>query len=288
MKLEFNPKVTANNEKGTIYLLDEPGSYLHYSAQEKLCSKLVNISNKHGAVIYCTHSHTLLNPKIIPLNSIYIVEKDKSKKITATLLSQNKTKTESNNAFQPIHEALQISAFQYGTPNDSIIVVEGIYDKYAIELMCELDNVSILPSTSANSIIKNIQFLNAFHKHYIAIWDNDEEGQKQYKEAVKYFGEVESKKFDLLPSLSRNKRRMEEMFEKSDLELIKEELSLDDKASYEKVISSFFFSKEDLKHKILKKISQETKSRFEILKRIIEKRFEYSKIIMKGQNPNVN
>ena len=43
MKLEFNPKINGES-KNTVYLLDEPGSYLHYTAQEKLCQKLVDVS----------------------------------------------------------------------------------------------------------------------------------------------------------------------------------------------------------------------------------------------------
>src|SRR5690606_22292892 len=66
LKLEFNPK-SAASDSGAVYLLDEPGSYLHNSAQSRLCEKLKQIS-EHNTVIYCTHSHYLLNPEIIPLS----------------------------------------------------------------------------------------------------------------------------------------------------------------------------------------------------------------------------
>lgn len=277
MKLEFNPKVLDDRETGTVYLLDEPGSYLHYSAQEKLCRKLENISRKHGIVVYCTHSHTLLNPEIIPLNNIYIVEKDKSKKIFATPLPKVKTKSENRSAFQPIQEALQISAFTFGTTSDKVIAVEGIYDKYVIEIMLKLPKTCILPGTSANSITKNIQFLNGYNKTYIAIWDNDNEGQKEYKNACQLFGEEESRKFDLLPKDGLDKRKMETMFEQKDFLMISEELSLNKDAEYEKIISSLYFTTPQTRSKIVELISQETHKRFEILNRIIEKRFGQSK-----------
>jgi predicted ATPase len=276
MKLEFNPKIISGNEKHTVYLLDEPGSYLHYSAQEKLCKKLVDISNRHGTVIYCTHSHTLLNPEMIPLNSIYIIEKDKTKKIKAIPLTKFQSKTETNSAFQPIHEALQISAFQYGTKNSKIIAVEGIYDKYAIELMLDLSDISILPGTGANSIIKNIQFLNAYDKTYIAIWDNDEEGRKQHSAAKKFFGDFEAEKFDLLPLLGKGKRKMEDMFANEDFEIMKRELDLEEPVTYEKLISTLFFSKKKTRSSIRLKVSSETQNRFSILESIIMKRFSVS------------
>lgn len=74
MKLEFNPKIRSMDDKDTIYLLDEPGSYLHSSAQAKLCEKLASLS-QNNVVIYCTHSHYLLDPDKIPLSYIKIAQK---------------------------------------------------------------------------------------------------------------------------------------------------------------------------------------------------------------------
>ena len=283
MKLEFNPKVIESAATRTIYLLDEPGSYLHQAAQSRLCEKIVAISKNFGSVIYCTHSHKLLNPEYIPLNNIYIVEKDKNKTIKATPLPQIKTKTENLNAFQPIHEALQISALETNVDKQRVIAVEGIYDKYAIALMIDLDNSTfILPGTSADSIQKNIQFLNGFSKNYIAIWDNDEEGTKALKKASQFFGEKEALRFDFLPAGKLRKRRMEEMFEKSDMEMFKKELKLADDSNYESVISTLFYSAKKDKSRILSKISKETKENFKILNSIFNKRFENSKKLMSG------
>ena len=190
------------------------GSYLNSSAQEKLCNKIKSISEKDGVVIYCTHSHHLLNPNYIPLNKIYIVEKDRKKNIKTAPINKIPIKSELITAYQPILDALQIPAFDIYDNTTPIVVVEGIYDMYAMEIFTELDfEYNVLPSVCANSIVKNIQYLIAFSKKYIAIWDNDEEGEKEYKRACRSFGEYESKKFDKLPLKSMKKRRMEEMFE---------------------------------------------------------------------------
>ncbi len=191
------------------------------------------------------------------------------------------TKIENTNAFQPVLEALQTPAFEAKVGSEKVIAVEGIYDKYAIELMANLDNSTyILPGTSADSIIKNIQYLNAFNKIYIAIWDNDDEGKKNYEKAVKFFGAIESEKFDLLPKLNSNKRRMEEMFSKKDLGLFKRELGLKSDATYESIISTLFYTDKKEKQKILSKISDETKEIFKILSDIIEKRLKKSQEIL--------
>ena len=274
MKLEYNPKIIGI-KKDTIYLLDEPGSYLHSTAQEKLCRKLKQISEKEGNVIYCTHSHHLLNPEHIPLNKIYIVEKGKDKNIKANPLNKVKLKGELINAYQPILDALQIPSFSFYGSSKPVIAVEGIYDKYAITLMLNNeDKYELMPGTCANSIIKNIQYLNAFSKTYIAIWDNDQEGQKEFRRASKIFGDFEAKKFDLLPLLGAKKRRMEQMFEISDLEIVKNSLGLPLNADYEKVISNLRYANTRKKKEIIGKFSGDTVERFKILDGIIEKRIK--------------
>lgn len=273
MKLEFNPKVL-DNSKGTVYLLDEPGSYLHNSAQQKLCKKLVDLSASHGSVIYCTHSHMLLDPLLIPLNQIHIVEKRSNKQILATPLPQTKTTAEATMALQPVHEALQISAFDYSAKGSSIVVVEGIYDKYAIECAIDLPaGTTILPGTSADSIVKNIQYLNGFEMRYVALWDNDAEGRSTHKKATQLFGIDEATKFDLLPLDGAGDRRMEEMFDPEDFIMLDTALGLRANASYERVIAGFYFANNALRKKLRSNLSSATKRRFTILEAVLQKRF---------------
>ena len=272
MKLEFNPKI-AGNIKDTIFLLDEPGSYLHSTAQKKLCVKIKNISEKNGNVIYCTHSHHLLNPEIIRINQIYIVEKNKNKSITAIPLAKMNLQREKINAYQPILDALQIPIFDDFHSNSKIILVEGIYDRYTISIFCELDSdISIIPGTSAESIVKNLQFVIGFSKKYIAIWDNDEEGDKRYKMACKLFGEHEAMFFSKLPSNNEKTRKMEQMFENDDLKKICNTLNLPNNSSYEKIILDLYYNKN--KKKIVENISDATKKNFSSLSTMIKKGFE--------------
>lgn len=277
MKLEFNPKVIGES-KDTIFLLDEPGSYLHSSAQEKLCHKLKDISMHNGNVIFCTHSHHLLNPEVIPLNRVYIVEKERNKNVKATLLPQVKLKKENINAYQPIFDALQIPSYNLFNNTKPIIAVEGIYDKYSILLFCDTsEEVNILPGTSADSIVKNIQYLNGFVRPYIAIWDNDAEGRDKYDKACKLFGEHEAQKFDKLPLRGKRNRKMEKMFEDNDLIKIQKYLKLSTDAGYEKIISTLFFSNKPTKNKVRDLLSSDTKKNFEILSSVINKRIVSAK-----------
>ena len=252
MKIQFNPKQNYN-ENNTIFLLDEPGSYLHETAQNELCKKLVEISEGEGYVIYCTHSPQLLNPKYIPLSTINIVNKTKSR-ITCTQISSYKTKSTQTTAFQPVYEALQIPEFKVIDKNVSIVAGEGIHDKYSIEMFCDLpENTIVFGSSNAKSLHDNIQYFIAFSIKYVAIWDNDLEGVTYCETAKKDFGLFESDNLICLPNLFRkSKVRMEEMFEPEDMALINRTIGLPEDASYSLAISNLYYHKD--REKILKKI----------------------------------
>ena len=270
MKVRFNAKANIKSglEKDTIFLLDEPGSYLHLNAQDKLCSNLNKISSEDGIVIYCTHSHHLLNPEYIPINNIHITEKKPKKLVQLISINEYKTNIEKKNALQPVYEALGLSPYEVLNENYKIVCVEGIYDKYVIEMFCNLDdNTIVFPGVSADSIKKSIPYFIAYGKKYVAIWDNDKEGREQCEKAKKYFGEEEAKKFKLLPKGNKEKMRMENMFKKEDYEAIIKKLNLNENSTYESIILTAYYS--EIKGKIISCLSEETKQRFNQLSEII-------------------
>jgi len=59
----------------------------------------------------------------------------------------------------------------------------------------------------------------AYDKNFIALWDNDQDGQLNKKRASTSF-HLDDKHLKILPLEGRDKRRMEEMFSKEDLLLI--------------------------------------------------------------------
>jgi predicted ATP-dependent endonuclease of OLD family len=268
MKTQFNPKIVGKVED-TIFLLDEPGSYLHSSAQEKLCRKLAEISKSFGIVIYCTHSHHLLDPNTIPIKNIIIVEKNKSKKISTTALPLYKSKSEKTSALQPIYEALNVPFYEIFSDKSTLVLVEGINDKYAIELFCSLPKTHrILPGTSADSIIKNIQYLIAYDKNFIALWDNDAEGNKSKKRAQKSL-DLKDSQIASLPLEGRNERKMENMFDIDDLKTIASIIGLAESTSYDTVIPAAYHASPANKRKIKSQISESAKKSFSILEKII-------------------
>ena len=263
MKLEFNPKVV-NNTDGAIYLLDEPGSYLHASAQAKLCKKLKLLSETNK-VLYCTHSHYLLDPEVVPINTVKVASKNPDNfKIELYSIHEYKDDTKSKrSAFQPITDALQIKPLILDLNFKNILITEGIYDYYAFEMFKGKREINVLPSTNAESVKYFISLMIAWQIDYKALWDNDDEGRTEKDLAENFFGKIEAdNNFYLFPhKTSRTKKTiLQNLFVGNDFIMIKNELGLNKNSSFEKTILSLFYS--SYKTKILKKISKETKDNF--------------------------
>ena len=230
-----------------------------------------NISNRDGKVIYCTHTHHLLDPKYIPPKYIYLVEKNKDKEIKINKITDLKTKTKKTSELQPVYEALGIADWDFFAQSQKIILVEGIHDKYAIEKFCDnLDGYVILPGVNAESIYNNIPKMIAYDKKYISIWDNDDEGIKYYEKSKKAFGKIEEKKMFTLPNLyNKNKVRMEEMFNDDDFSNLSEILQLNKNSSYSSIMTALVTSNDETIEKCKKTISEKTKKNFDELYSII-------------------
>lgn len=263
MKLEFNPKVI-DADNNTIYLLDEPGSFLHASAQSKLCSKLKQLSAKNK-VIYCTHSHYLLDPEVIPLSSIKVADKDGNGNIKLIPIHEHKGNVlERRSAFQPIIDALHIKPFLLDLTQDRVILTEGIYDYYALEMFKQGRNVSLLPSVGADSVLYYISLMIAWRVPFFVLWDNDTAGRRSKARAEEVFGqEIASRHFFLLPLLKSQTRILQDLFAGDDINLIKEVLEIPKNSSFEKVIAALFYDQR--RSEIIGKISKNTKKNFEML-----------------------
>lgn len=261
MKLEFNPKVMGDSP--TVYLLDEPGSYLHASAQQKLCKKLRQLA-RDNRVLYCTHSHYLLDPDTIPINGIHVAQRDEDGQVTLVRMSEYEGVGVSRRAaLQPVLDALQIKPFALDLVGTHVtVLVEGIYDYFAIDMFRGNREVSILPSVNAESIKYYVSLLIAWGVPFRAVWDNDPEGVSRYKEARSVFGEeVAARSFRLLPKPTRGRRRiLQNLFDGADLRMFRRRLSLAENCSFERTIQALYYSSE--RAQIVSNVSEPTRRNF--------------------------
>jgi ABC-type cobalamin/Fe3+-siderophores transport system ATPase subunit len=265
MKLEFNPKVNSDSNN-SIYLLDEPGSYLHAYAQRKLCSKLRQIAEKND-VLYCTHSHYLLDPAIIPIKNVMIADKDGNGKITLTRMIDHHDATKDNrSALQPLLDALEVRPYALDVIHaQATIITEGIYDYFCLELFRGSRAVCILPCRGAESINFYIPLMIAWQLEFRALWDNDPEGRKWHARASELFGlQIAERCLRLLPFGEPNSRWiMQSLFEGEDLSRLRQQLGLAQESSFERTILALFYS--SAKEAMIEGIGAVTKKRFDDL-----------------------
>jgi len=195
IKLKFNPNYKEKLEN-SIFLLDEPGSYLHSAAQVELLNELKRVSDKN-TIIYCTHSQYLLNPKVIKLGSIKIAEKSKSK-VSLQEYGTYKGKKDKS-ALSPIYQALQLN-FAHDFIG-KIVITEGVTDYYLFKMIQSNSSfipkdITFIPSSGASQSSTLISLAIPFSDDFLVFLDNDSAGKRARKKYIKDFGvSVDSRMF---------------------------------------------------------------------------------------------
>ena len=181
-----------------LFLLDEPASNLHPSAQSQLLKSFTNLSR----VIYTTHSHYLIDPNW--LEQTFVV-RNKGINYDNDDLSTRKTDIEArkyrnfatnypnqSTYFQPILEVLDYAPSEFDLIPQAIIV-EGKSDfyfyKYYMEVLSDKEyDVTIIPGTSASNLETLISLYLGWNKKFVVLLDSDREGRKQKKRYLDIFG----------------------------------------------------------------------------------------------------
>lgn len=178
-----------------LFLLDEPASNLHQSAQKSLLGTFESIVKK-SRLIYTTHSHHLINP--LWLNASYIIknkglkygEDDNDFTSKKTEIEAYKYKQFVSNYptqtdyFKPILDVLD---YQPGLlemiPN--IVITEGKSDFFTFRYFKEIvlndtsTDYNFYPGHGASNLDLPIALYESWAKRYITLLDSDKEGKNQ-------------------------------------------------------------------------------------------------------------
>ena len=248
-KLKFNPHYRDVLENA-LFLLDEPGSYLHSSAQIELLETLKRVSEKNK-VIFCTHSQFLLSPKTIKLGSIKIAHKEKA--IIKIFNYGDYPSSESRGALSPIYQALELN-FAHDFVG-KVIILEGINDFYFFELLKRQQHINgdikFIPGSGAENSEVLISVAIAFADDYLVLLDNDEDGKKAKDRYIGYFGELVEKKIFFY---HRNKNfKLESFFTEEN----KKELKSLSSSGIKKALALLYYSKDDKSENFVKNLVEE-------------------------------
>jgi len=263
------------NEKNVLFLLDEPASNLHASAQiEILKSFERTTANNNNNIIFSTHSHYLINPnwlenaficqnKLMDYDSNKIDSYDSSKADILITPYRNfvNEHPEKTTFFQPVLDILEYRPCALeNIPN--VVIMEGKTDNYIIsyfrEVMFESEkygNFSIIPGIGGcNSLDGVLRLYLGWGKKFIIMLDGDNEGEIAYK---KYKEEylLDDDQIYMLTDVDKSFLKIESLIAKEDIDLY----SLHKK----KALDTFF--KEKLSTKTKMTLSDITINNFKLL-----------------------
>lgn len=182
-----------------LFLLDEPASNLHQTAQKSLLGTFKTIISK-SRLVYTTHSHHLINPEW--LSSAYIIKNKGLEYKENDDFNLSKTEIEAHpykqfvavypketSYFQPILDVLE---YQPGmlelVPN--IVITEGKFDYFIFKYFKEviLDDASndfnFYPGQGATTLGLPVGLYESWGRKYLVLLDSDKEGKNQKKRYI--------------------------------------------------------------------------------------------------------
>ncbi len=195
-KLKYNSDYLDTPSRA-IFLLDEPGSFLHSSAQEGLLEQLMENSERNK-IVFCTHSQYFLNPDKININGVKIVNKINGVVEVKNFNETGVTKFEG--AWAPLYHALQLntgihifehSKLIFGV--SKVVITEGVTDFYFFDMVQQHSNhitdktIKFIPGAGASQLKDLISIAIASSDKYLVLLDSDDAGKKAYDKYVKYF-----------------------------------------------------------------------------------------------------
>lgn len=211
--------VRSSEGSRALFLLDEPASNLHSSAQAELLKSFESLS-EDCHLVYTTHSHHLINVKW--LDSAYVVKNEAlgtlsfedyittrlgaRTSVTATpyrrFVSEHPTET---SYFQPVLDLLEYRPSSV-EPVPDVVLVEGKSDfyllRYCIDVLGMESDLRLVPGGGAGALDSLIRLHIGWGRSFVVLLDGDAEGIKQRDRYLTDLGPVLKSRCMLLPEAS--------------------------------------------------------------------------------------
>ncbi len=167
---------------GCILLLDEPGHFLHGTAQLKLVNFFKTISTGNQ-VFYTTHS-----PFLVPANDLHLVRAVYEDPQTGRTVISNDVWPRDKDCLFPLQAALGYELAQGLFIAPKQVIVEGITDYWILKALDQvlgtvakttLDrDAVIVPAAGAATVVHLASMMVGQNIHVVTLLDGDPEGQK--------------------------------------------------------------------------------------------------------------
>lgn len=182
-------KAKTTKDRSILFLLDEPGVYLHVNAQKRLIELFEHLCESGNQVVYTTHSPYMINGDNI--FNVRAVEKgeDALSKIFRSIHSYNLNKETRVETLTPLTKALGMDLkYNIGPNNGKLnVIVEGVTDCMYMTAMMQyfgIDEESrpyIIPCVGVDAVHLMVSVMIGWGCEYKVVVDYDPQGYNQYK-----------------------------------------------------------------------------------------------------------
>lgn len=223
----------------SLFLLDEPASNLHSTAQAELLKSFDTLIEQCD-LVYSTHSHHLIDVRW--LDSAYIVKNsaldslDMSEYVSMrvgsnTVISATPYRRfsaehpDQSSYFQPILDLLDYRPSVL-EPVPDVVLIEGKSDfyllRYAHDILGVGPDLRLVPGTGAGSLGPLIGLHIGWGKSFVVLLDGDGAGVREKERYETEFGPVVSGRCLLLPDLCEEEKveEVEDVLAEEDRELV--------------------------------------------------------------------
>lgn len=222
-----------SEQGGIVYLLDEPASNLHSSAQALLLDSLQKLG-EDAQIVYTTHSHHLVNPRWLESTFVISNEAADPARITSSVLARNTDihitrypefayrNPGKQHYFQPVLDVLSYRPTELELVPE-VVMTEGKADYYLLTYFTRLisdqgSNINFLPGRGAGSLDEVVRLYLGWGRNFVVLLDSDQGGRDAGKHYGRAFGRVAEDRLLSLGDLSKmpTAKGIETLLEESD------------------------------------------------------------------------
>lgn len=290
-----------NRSRNILFLLDEPASNLHSSAQGKILNALENLS-KDAMVVYSTHSHHLIKPEWLKGAYIAINETITDERLEGNITFEEGGTITTESYFSYIGKGLgkvNVSYFQpildrldykpsFIEPIPEIVVTEGRDDWFTFRYInySLFDNkydIKFYPGAGKDQLWEPIRIYLSWGKKFLVILDGDKGGEKSKEGYLKEFDKFLKDKIFTLKDILNQEAETEDLIDHADKKSIIDEAF--GKNSYDCITSNSKLLKSKLNYAIKHLLTNKTKVKFhKNTKNNFKKLFDFIISNLKRQN----
>lgn len=189
MKTEFRSKKMRSNSGKPVFLIDEPASNLHSTAQVNMINDFKMLA-EDTSIVYTTHSQYLISTQNI--KNTYIIEK-KDGVVNAEKWGNYLNRQDAQiSYYQPLANLLNIIPNTFDVPWKNCVITEGPSDRHCFIAMYRILRGSdfpcpIYPSTSANDMSALISLSIGWNANFVVLLDADHAGKNAANKYVSGF-----------------------------------------------------------------------------------------------------